>query len=212
MEEIFEEVNEDLKQKQLKEFWEENKNWIIGGVLGSIIATASMSGYRSWEHKRDVNATAKLSHIVEELKTSGTDDLETFIASTNKNHALIARLILAANFVENGDTDKAINTYKIIANTKGVDKNYKNYAKFLSVKYNLDNLSSDEVAVKTKELLNTNWKHLSLELQAVSLAKENKFANAAKILNMLSSDPQTPNALRGRAIKLTELYSSKLNK
>jgi len=210
MDGIFEEVNEDLKQKQLKEFWEENKNWIIGGVVGSIIATAAMSGYRSWEHKRDVRETSRLSDIVSEIQTGNTEKLEAFIPTTDKNHALTARMVLAATYINNGKTDKAIEVYKDIASTIGINKNYKDYAKFLSLKYDMDKLSSDEIIAGTNSLTNTNWKHVALELQALSLAKENKFSEAINTLNKLTSDSNTPNSLRNRAIKLTELYNAKL--
>lgn len=209
MEEIFEEVNEDLKQKQLREFWEENRNWIIGGVVGSIIATASMSGYRSWEMSRNTRETTALSEIVSELKDGKTEDLENFIPTTSKNHALIARMVLAATYVENGEIEKAVNTYAEIASTKGIDKNYRNYAKFLNVKYRADDLSSAELATEISDLLDTNWKHVSLELLALSQAKEGMHKEAVETLNKLTSDAATPNALRGRAVKLTELYSSK---
>lgn len=209
MNEIFEEVNEDLKQQQLREFWEENRNWIIGGVVGSIIATGSMSGYRSWEASRNVKATSELSEIVSDLKDGGIENLEKFIGTTNKNHALIARMVLAATFIDNGDIEKAISVYNDIASTKGIDKNYKNYAKFLSVKYRAENLSAEAMATELETVLDSNWRHVALELLATTQAKEAKYAEAVETLNKLTSDADTPNALRSRAIKLTELYSMK---
>ena len=41
--EFMHEVHEDLRQQQLKEFWRENGNWIIGGALLAVVMTAGMA-------------------------------------------------------------------------------------------------------------------------------------------------------------------------
>ncbi len=208
--EIFTEVNDAFKRQQIIDFWEENKNWIIGGVIGSIIATGGMAGWRQWEKARDIKATTELSKIVETLSIENTGDIEKFITSTNKNQATTARFILASNYAEAGKLDKAIEVYNEIASTMGIDKAYKDFAKFLSLKYQA---KDGDVAKILSELENLTspkceWRHMALELKATLLAKGGNYKDAVAALDVITSDPNAPVALKDRAVKLAALYNA----
>lgn len=209
--EIFEQVNEDLKRQQLKEMWDENKNWIIGGIIASIVATGAMSAWRNWEFKRDVAATVELTEIVK----NGADPvlIQNFANKTDKNHAIIARLILASDYIEKKDTDSAVKLYDEIASTIGAEKIYKNFARLLSVKYRSQKITPEEALKEIEPLTDksSGWSFSAMELKATILAKKGDFEKAVEVLNIITSSPEAPEMLRQRAVKLTELYESEKN-
>jgi|GEM_PF-1717387 len=206
--EFFEQVNDDLKRQQLKKTWEENKYWIIGGIIGSIIATGAMAAWRHWEFNRNVAATAELTEIVK--NGADTKAIEDFAKNTNKNHSVIARLILASVYVEKGASADAIKVYDEIAATFGADKIYKNFAKLLSVKYRSQTISNDDILKELEPLTSksSGWSFSAMELKATILAKQGKFEQAVEVLNTITASPDAPERLRQRAVKLTELYDA----
>ncbi len=47
MTEIFDEISDDLRSEKLNQFWKENGAWIIGGALGAVLLTGSLTLWRT---------------------------------------------------------------------------------------------------------------------------------------------------------------------
>ena len=59
MTDIFEEVDDALRQEKLQKIWDEYKNTIIASIVILIASTGLTSGYKTWNHSRNANETAK---------------------------------------------------------------------------------------------------------------------------------------------------------
>jgi len=212
MVEILDEISDDLRQQKLNQFWEENKYWIIGGVIASIIATGAMSFWRQWEYSRDTRNTSELSRLIADISNIG--NLENFSKTTDKNHAVVAKFILADTYINNGEKAKAITAYKEIAETSGVDKTYRDLAKTLSIGQRIDSDDPKKLEQELSDLINDNstWRYTALELTALLNAKQGKFDVAINTLNKITSSPDAPTELRNRAITLHELYTAEIDK
>ncbi len=213
-EEIFMEVEDDIRQQQLNQFWEENKYWIIGGVISAIILTGSLSFWRHWEYKRDAAATTQLTKLVMN-DSIDIPKMSKFIEDTNKNHATIARFLLAANHTKKKKNAEAITVYEEIIATQGIDKNYNSLAKLLTISLQIDNKSADlvqlnkdlsELAVATSP-----WKYTAKEFQALIYAKQKDFVKAIAALETIANDINAPEDARTRATDIKALYSAEKN-
>ncbi len=212
--EIFIEVEDDMRQQQLREFWEENKSWIIGGVISAIILTASLSFWRHWEYKRDTSATTELIKVTS--NDINVEALSKFIETTNKNHATIARFLLASDFTKKKDNVAATKVYNDIATTKGIDKDYRDLAKMLSISIAIDDETSDlnKMDQDLTSLINSNsaWKFSSLELQSLIYAKQKDFGKAIASLEIIIDDFTSPRDISERATNMKALYKEGKNR
>lgn len=212
--EIFIEVAEDIRQQKLREFWVENKYWIIGGVISAIVLTASLSFWRHWEYKRDTQATTELIKVT--TNDLNVEALSNFIETTNKNHATIARFLLASSYTKKKENAKATEIYNDITTTKGIDKDYRELAKLLSISIAMDNETSDlkKMEQDLSVLINSNsaWKISSLELRALIYAKQKDFDSAIASLDIITNDFSAPRNARERATDIKALYRTEKNR
>jgi len=213
MVEILDEISEDLKKQKLNKFWEENKYWIIGGIIGSILLTGTISFWKNWEYQRDTSATAELTALVKTVSDKPAD-LGKFANRTNKNHATVARFILANTYSEKGEKKKALKLYKDISNTKGIDISYKELAKLLSISIRMNDGDIKSLRNELSALIyeEGTWRHTAREFKALLYAKENNFKEAINTLDKIINNPVAPRKLRKNALTLKNLYSIEENK
>lgn len=210
--EFFREVEQDLRDQEIKQFWEENKYWISGGVIAAIILTASLSFWRHWEYQRDTLATSQLTKMTVDRQVDPAA-LSAFIQATDKNHATVARFLLASELLKRGKKEEAIGIYNTIASTRGIDKEYREFAKVLSISQRIDQDDPATLEAELEELVNSKatWRHSARELQALALAKQKKFEKAIAVLQSLSEDEAAPLDIRNRALDLQTLYAVEKN-
>jgi len=209
-EDIYHEIQEDIRQQQLKAFWAENGNWIIGGIVAAIIFTGALSFWRGYEADRNMQATAGLLAAVDAADPA---KLDAFAAATDKDHAMMALFAEARLFADRKQNDKALAVYDRIADMSRIDGTWRDLAKFYSVSARLD---SGDPATLHKELGKLEGKKdafraSAMEMEAFLFAREKKMSEAAETLAKLAADPQTPPDIRTRALTLRNIYMGDVN-
>jgi hypothetical protein len=207
MSDVFDEISDDLRREKLNQFWRENGRWIIGGVIAAIIFTAGMSWWRQWDANRNAQATSSLG---EALAAKDPAELEQFAQGTDHDHAAIARLIAAGDYVRTGKKDKAVTLYNEIAASSGLSKMYRSLASLLSVGLRLDTDPVDGLRKELKPLAadRSAWRYSAREMQALLAAREGDMKGAVGILDTITGDADAPEALRARAFTLREFYAA----
>src|SRR5690606_27700268 len=109
---IYTEIEEDLRQQQLAAFWKENRAWIIGGVVASIVFTAALSWWREHKYAADMAATGAFLSAAE---TADPEKVGQFAESADRRHAVLAKFAEAGLYAERGEKDKAAAAYDAIA-------------------------------------------------------------------------------------------------
>jgi hypothetical protein len=205
MTDVFDEINDDLRREKLNQFWKENGSWIIGGALGAVLLTGAMTAWRTWEYSRDAAATTQLARLTDAADWS---KVESFAASSDKNHAMMARFMAADAYLEKHQTDKAIALYNDIAATSGLDKTWRDLARIHSLSLRLDKDPPEALAKELAALSGSKdvWRYTALEMQALLAARQGHMQDAANILASITADPQAPEDMRQRAFSLRELY------
>lgn len=215
MSEIFQQVEDDIRQQKLKEFWVENRAFIIGGIALAIVGTGALSFWRHYDLKQDL---AKTANLIEAVKTADTTKIATFASDVGGNHAMIARLNEASLLVNRKQEDAALAVYNEIAGMRGVDSLYRDMARLNALHLKLDRdmdakaldaLHAEADALTSEKSL---WRYSALEAKALIFARQAKFADAAEILAKIAGDAMAPQDLRARAMTMRELYAASAEK
>ncbi len=207
MADIFDEISEDLRREKLSQFWKENGAWIIGGAIGAIVLTAFLSFMRQRDLAENTKATTELALIVD---STNTQKLAQFADTTDKNHAMMARFIVAGNDVENGLKDKAIALYKQIADTSGISATWRDLARIRSISLRLNSAPAAELTAELAPLVKDGdvWRYTAREMQALLEARQGHMQRAADMMAAIAADPNAPDDERQRAFSLHALYAA----
>ena len=217
MSDVFDEISDDLRREKLNQFWKENGSWIIGGVITAILLTAGLSFWQQLQYKRNAAATAELTQLVtdisgdkEQVKKADLSKLEHFSGAADKNHAAMARFMMAYTHIERGEKEQAVELFETIAKTSGIDKTYRDLAKVLSITQRLNDGDAEKLKKELSALTDgkNTWRYTALELEALLDARENHMQEAVDALTKITADPSAPEAARNRAMSLRELYTA----
>lgn len=204
MTQIEHEIEDDLRQQKLEQFWKENGSWIIVCAILAVIFTGALTWWRQHEYKQNLAQTTALFEVMKENDTTALAD---FAAKSDKDHAAIALFTAAALHSKRNQDAEAVSLYRKIEGTTGLDSTYRDLAKLLRVS---KRLGADPPAELHKDLTplaaKSPWRYTALELQALLYAREGKMKEAAENLTRITQDANAPGDVRMRASTLRELY------
>lgn len=203
---MMDEVGEDLRREELKKFWEENRNWIVGGILLAVAGTAAMSFWRNHEYSENLAATSELLAIT---RQADAGKLAAFAERSDEDHAAVAQFLAAGLYQQQGDKAKAAAIYAEIEKTAGIDRVYRDLALLYGA---LMDIETGDPALLHKKLDRLTgdkniWRFTALEAKALLFAREGNTGAAADILTRISGDAAAPADARTRAYTLRELYA-----
>jgi hypothetical protein len=205
MSSIMDEISDDLRQQQLKEFWRENGNWIIGGAILAVVmtgATVFWRGYQADQNRAETGALLSVARLAD------TEKLAEFAKDTDRDHAMMARFAAAALEARQGNADKAAALYNEIAGTKFIDGSWRDLAKLLAVGQRLEKDDPSKLHADLNDLTGkkSTWRFSALEMQALVYAREKKYAQAVESLTAIVANAKAPADVRTRAATLRQLY------
>ena len=102
--------HEDQQVEQIKQFLREYGVWIGAGVVIGLGSLFGWRAYQSAQIETQQTHTAAFQQISEKLQTGDAESLQaaqTQISELGGSHALVARLQLAQQLVQNGDLEGA---------------------------------------------------------------------------------------------------------
>ena len=206
MADIFQEVDEALKQEKAEQFWNEYKNTIITAIIVLIGTTAIGSAYKSWDTSADQKQTAALLTALEASDPKAS--LEKFSDDTRKGHKVVAKMTEAALLLEN-DKEAAAEIYTSIANQISAPDDFRDLARILAVRHGTkdDALKLLKPVLKNKD--NTFYWHARLEAATYAAHTENNYAKAIEYLAPFSEKELIPDSLKQTAQALLHVYTQK---
>lgn len=201
--EIYHELHEDLRQQKLRAFWAENGAWIIGTALAAIVLTAGLSWWRVHAESQNKAATARLLAAQEAGDPQALADLAQ---DTKANRALFAHFAEARLHAGRGESEKAAAAFKAAAEVKGADSLWRDLARLYAVMQTVDTGEPAALHAALAPLADDKapWRWSAREMQAVLFYREGKVEETRKTLDLLLSDPDTPQGLRARATALRD--------
>lgn len=210
---IFREVDEAIRQEQLKKLWDKYGLIVIAGAVFII---AAVGGYKAWVYWQGEQAKAAgsrfvggLTQIQDGQQTQAQEVFKSLAEDGPSGYRTLSQFQLAALHVKEGRTDDAVKLYNELASRSGIGDALQSYAKLQIASLRIDQLSFDEMRAELDSLTATDnpWRHSARELLGLSAYKEKNVKVAERYFNIMLSDQQTPGNMRQRAEMMLALMA-----
>ena len=208
MADIFDEINEELKQDRAKQVWTRYGKYVIAAAAAVVLGVGASQGYMAWQQSQAEAAANIYSEAL--AAEDAASALEADLGQLTEGYALIGRFQIAAGKAEAGDATGAESLYLEIAGDTTVDPLYRDAALLMSVMNAPESSDASDLQGRLAPLADGvgPWKPLALELSAaLDLKAGDRAAAAAKLQELIDLDG-TPPELRQRAMQLAEVLKS----
>lgn len=203
-ENIFAEVDEDMRREQLLKKWDDYGVYILIAAVLVVLSIGGYKGYAWWQHKLGIeNGTAfyKAENLLVEKKNDEAMTAFTKIAKEGPaGYQTLATLEMAAIEVQKGNKKQAVALYDKIS-TNGADALLRDYAKIQAATLLVDKGESKEIKRRVEGLnIDTNpWRYSARELLGLAAFRSGNLAESEKLFGQLVSDPTAPPEIGKRA-------------
>ena len=202
------EVDEGYRRDQLADFWRAWGRWLVAAVVVGLAALAGLLWWQGEQVRRDGVAGEDFSRALIKLETGNTPEatpvLTRLADGANPGYATLAKLTLAANAVQAGDTAKGVRLYTAIADDAAQPQPFRDLALIKAVRLDYDALPPATVIARLKglSLPGNPWFGVAGEMTAIAQVKLGQPALAGALLAGIARDTTQPPSLRGRAQQL----------
>ena len=203
MSDIFQEIDEDLRQDKVARLWKVYGKYLVALAVFIILVIAS---FRFIEHKNEKNReqTSELYELASEAGRSGDKKaaIELFsdeMFDENMGYSIISKLKKAALAKSNNDLEGTEIVLKEIIINEDIPLYLRDLARLKLFASDSDNNSSQLEVLLEEE---GPWKFLALELKGGIQLEGGNLKEARSIFKELTDDANTPNNLRRRASEI----------
>jgi hypothetical protein len=204
MDDIFKEVDEELREERLTKIWKRIGPYVIGILSGAIIITSAVIGYREYDETQRQNwgvQFAEAMNLSEEGNWQESLDLyETLTEKTNLGYKTLSLFQAASLYAKNGNKEKALEIYQSLEN-KALDENFRDLATLMLIYLQFDNADPEILEKRIEKLASKGnpWYYNAVELKGFLFAKQKNKEKQIEIFNILSKDNKAPEGVRTRA-------------
>jgi hypothetical protein len=212
MDDIFREVDEEVRRDKALQFWTKYQNYIVA-LMVLIVAAA---GAWRWNADRERAAAeaagsqfeAALSLSRENKPAEAEAAFQDIIRQGHKGYGLLARLRGAAELATT-DAPKAVSVYEAIASDSSVPSLLQDVARLRAAILRLDDADSDELKRRLEPLAKAGapFRNSARELLAYGALKAKDYDAAARWLDEITTDRDAPASMRQRADTLMGLVA-----
>jgi len=211
MADIFDEINEEMKQDRMKALWQRFGKYVIAVVVAVVAGVSLTQGYGYFTQQRDARSADVFFNAVLSDDVAGT--LEAFTEELSDGYVLLAEFRLAAALAENDRAAEAEQHYLSLAARDDIQQIYRDIALLLSVIQAPVSAQASTLQTRLDTLVSSvsPLKGLALEQAAALDVRRGNTAAAIGKLNELVELTDIPTSLRQRALQiLTVLDKSRI--
>ena len=210
MSDIFQEVDEAVRREKLKKLWNRYGNFVIAAAVLLVLAVGAWRGYQWWEAKKAAKASAAFEAATELADQGKPAEAEAafarLAADGTAGYRVLARLREASVLTER-DPKAAVVAYDAIANDASVGRTLQELAGVRAALLLVDSAPLSEMTRRLEPLTQPDsaFRHTAREILALAAFKAGDKVAARKWFDMIASDAETPQSLRGRVDVLKTL-------
>ncbi len=209
---LFREVDEEVRQDQYLRLWKQYGIYIAGVVVTIILITVGVVVWRGMQRSElEANGEEMLAAIavMEERPDEALDQLAALGNEGTKGYRLLARLREAALLSERGDARSAVALYDSVAADSGHEQIYRDLAKLLSVSHGMSVMDRSEVEDRLAPLVGDDnaWHYSARELVATAEMSSGDTAAARESFQALVDDVGAPSGVRARASEMLAILT-----
>ncbi len=215
-EDIFREVEEDLRREQLKAYWDKFGTYVIATAVAIVVAVAGYKGWTSWVERQAADAGTQFVHAQKLVDDGKTDEAgQAFARLINEapnGYRILSKFQLASTKVSQGKVDEAVNIYDQLAKSGDLDPVLEGFAKIQAAMLVVDNAKQSDIINRLSQMTATNnyWRHSAREILGLSAYKAENYEEARGYYDAIISDEKVPFQLKSRAEMMLKLLNSKL--
>ena len=208
MADIFQEIDEELRQDRATKLWKRYGNYVIAVA---VLVVLSVGGYKYWTAQDLQKRQADSAAYQEAISRVGAGDVDGAISTLGDlardgggGYAVLARLRQAALAAKQGDLEAAALAYAVVAADAGAPSILRDLAKVRSVATRLETVDLAELEPLLDSVTGAGnpWRPLALELKGVLAVKIGDVAAAREIFAGLADAAETPTGMRARAAEV----------
>jgi hypothetical protein len=208
--EIFDEVQEEVRREQLRRLWERYSTVILTVAFLIVGGIGGWRAYVYWEGKKSQEAGAQFeaaATLADQQKAAEAEAAFAKIASdAPQGYRTLARL-RAAGELATRDAPAAVKLYDAIAADRSVGQTEQDLAALRAASLLVDTASYADIKARLEPLTGATrtFRHSARELLAVSAWRNKDMTAARQWIDVISTDPVSPQSLRSRMEALQAL-------
>ena len=210
MSEIFDEVQEEVRREQLKRLWERYSTLILTVAFLIVGGVGGWRAYIYWEGKKAQEAGAQFeaaATLADQQKPAEAEAAFARIANdAPQGYRTLARLRAAGELAAR-DVPGAVKLYDAIAADRSVGQAEQDLAALRAASLLIDTASYADIKARLEPLSGQTrtFRHSARELLAVSAWRNKDMTAARQWIDMITTDPLSPQTLRSRVEALQAL-------
>lgn len=213
MSDVFREVDEAVREDQLKQIWRRHGKLIIAVVVLVVVVIGGWQGWKAWQASSREEASNTYSEALMAARTNRLDQAMAGLAEISDPGAgdigTLASLAEARLHLGEGRLPEAVAIWDQVAASDGAGETYGNAALLLSVMHQVDSGDPAALEARLQPLLADEeaYRPLAVELTAVLAIKQSDPERARGLLESLAADPLASPAQQARARELATALS-----
>ena len=202
MADIFDEINEELKQDRMTAIWQRYGKYVIAFVVAVVAGVSLTQGYSYYLQQRDSRSADVFFNAILSDDVAGT--LEAATDELSEGYFLLAEFRLASALVKNDQVAEAEQHYLSIAERDDIQQIYRDIALLLSVMQAPKSTQVSALQTRLDPLISSAspLKGLALEQAAALDVRRGNRTAAIEKLNELVVLTDIPASLRRRASQI----------
>lgn len=214
MADIFNEIDEELRQEKLKKLWD---RWGVLVLVAAVAVVVAVAGWRVWDHMRLQRAAAEGDAYVAatELAKSGDvkgaeEALLTLAGTSAGGYPVLAALRAAGARAQAGEIEPAIAAFDAVASDPKTPADMADIARIRAAYLAVDTADRPSVEARVAPLAAAGrpYRAAAREILALAAWKAGDVAAVTARISEIEADPETPRDLADRISVLSALVKA----
>lgn len=202
-ENIFREVDEQLRSERMRRLWTQFGPFVIGAAVLVVLAVAVNEGWSWYQNSRAAEASDRLYAALETAEggdiATAREALAAIEAEGINGYPTLARFRQAALLAESGDTEGAVAAYDALASTESnIQLRELAFVMGANLLVDTGTLADVEARIGTIAAGEGGMVNAARELLGLARYKAGEYAAAQAAFEDILSDPRTANAQMSR--------------
>lgn len=201
---LFQEINEELKQEKMRNFWKKYGILATVVVIAALTFAVSFESIKAWQNKKAQTWSDAYAYAYN-LQVQGKYDesIAVFKDIEQQNGGIyrdIAQMQIANVLLEQAKNDEALTVLTALVNNPDANASIQNMAVFKLASYKLDNAPREEVEALLNRLIidNGSWVNVAKEMKAMLEIREGNLSQALEIYNDILNNNELSDTLKSR--------------
>lgn len=201
---LFQEINEELKQEKMRNFWKKYGILATVVVIAALTFAVSFESIKAWQNKKAQTWSDAYAYAYNlQIQGKYDESIAVFKDIEQQNGGIyrdIAQMQIANVLLEQAKNDEALIVLTALVNNPDANVSIQNMAIFKLASYKLDNAPREEIEALLNRLIidNGSWVNVAKEMKAMLEIREGNLSQALEIYNDILNNNELSDTLKSR--------------